>query len=274
MTPAMPPTPHPDHDRGLEFDVRTLVARRSALGLLGGAGLAALAACTDGTSGPAPGPSATRPAASGEPERRRAARHPARSPSTPRCPPRRPARSPVTAATARTCSTTPASSARDLRSSVGTSTTTATGVPLTVNLTVLDSASGLPRDAGGRRVRVALRRAGPLLDVLARRRGRELPARGAADRRQRHGDLHHGLPRLLPGALAAHPLRGLPQHRGGDQRRADRAHQPARAARGGLARRSTATPPPTRAARTAWRARRWPRTWCSATTAASTSSRP
>ena len=42
---------HPDHDRGLEFDVRTLVARRSALGLLGGAGLAALAGCTDGSPG-------------------------------------------------------------------------------------------------------------------------------------------------------------------------------------------------------------------------------
>ena len=33
---------HPDHDRGLEFDVRTLLARRSALGLLSGAGLLAL----------------------------------------------------------------------------------------------------------------------------------------------------------------------------------------------------------------------------------------
>ena len=30
--------------------MRTLVARRSALGLLGGAGLAALAGCTDGSS--------------------------------------------------------------------------------------------------------------------------------------------------------------------------------------------------------------------------------
>ena len=38
--------------------------------------------------------------------------------------------------------------------------------------------------AGRRRLRVALRRAGPLLDVLAGRRGRELPARRAADRRR------------------------------------------------------------------------------------------
>ena len=39
------PAVHPDHDRGLEFDVRTLMARRSALGLLSGAGLLALVGC-------------------------------------------------------------------------------------------------------------------------------------------------------------------------------------------------------------------------------------
>ena len=57
MTTAMPPTPerpepalHPDHDRGLEFDVRTLLARRSALGLISGAGLLALVGCSDGTA--------------------------------------------------------------------------------------------------------------------------------------------------------------------------------------------------------------------------------
>ena len=141
MTSAMPPTPHPDHDRGLEFDVRTLVARRSALGLLGGAGLAALAACTDSTSGPA----ASGPAASG--------RH----------------RSGPASGTVAVDSQVPAETAgpfpgdgsngqdvlddtgivrRDVRSSVGTSTTTATGVPLTVNLTVLDSASGYRAMAG------------------------------------------------------------------------------------------------------------------------------
>lgn len=35
-----------DHDRGLEFDLGTLRSRRSALGLFGGAGLAVLAGCT------------------------------------------------------------------------------------------------------------------------------------------------------------------------------------------------------------------------------------
>src|SRR3954467_11870279 len=41
--------PHPNHDRGLEFDLTTLLSRRS-LGLFLGAGsaVAALAACTPG----------------------------------------------------------------------------------------------------------------------------------------------------------------------------------------------------------------------------------
>jgi hypothetical protein len=69
---------HPDHDRGLEFDVRTLMARRSALGLISGAGLLALIGCSDGSAG----------------------------------------------------------------GSGSTSVTTAAGAPLTVNLTVTDSASG------------------------------------------------------------------------------------------------------------------------------------
>jgi protocatechuate 3,4-dioxygenase beta subunit len=44
--------PHPDHDRGLEFDLSTLMSRRS-LGMFFGAGgaAAALAACTPGGSG-------------------------------------------------------------------------------------------------------------------------------------------------------------------------------------------------------------------------------
>src|SRR6478672_5959967 len=53
--PQPPHEPHPNHDRGLEFDLSTLVSRRS-LGMILGAGTAAaLAACspggTSGTSG-------------------------------------------------------------------------------------------------------------------------------------------------------------------------------------------------------------------------------
>ena len=51
-SPQPPHEPHPDHDRGLEFDLSTLMSRRS-LGLFLGAGTAAaLAACTPG--GPTP----------------------------------------------------------------------------------------------------------------------------------------------------------------------------------------------------------------------------
>lgn len=43
-----------DHDRGLEFDLGTLRSRRTALGLFGGAGLALLAGCTGTPSEPSP----------------------------------------------------------------------------------------------------------------------------------------------------------------------------------------------------------------------------
>jgi protocatechuate 3,4-dioxygenase beta subunit len=55
-----------DHDRGLQFDLRTLRSRRAALALFGGAGLAVLTACGPGTEAaptstatPAPSTSAT-----------------------------------------------------------------------------------------------------------------------------------------------------------------------------------------------------------------------
>src|SRR4051794_6420628 len=48
----MASSPHPDHDRGLEFDLSMLVSRRRSLGLFLGAGAAAaLAACTPASTG-------------------------------------------------------------------------------------------------------------------------------------------------------------------------------------------------------------------------------
>ena len=137
---------HPDHDRGLEYDVRTLVARRSALGLLGGAGLAALAGCTDGSSGAGAGSSAATSGSTGA----------SVSPSVTASGTASGAASTVeTQVPAETAGPFPGDGSNgqdvlddtgivrtDLRSSIGTSTTTATGVPLTVNLTVLDSAAG------------------------------------------------------------------------------------------------------------------------------------
>ena len=152
-----PPTPrpthreppvHPDHDRGLEFDVRTLVARRSALGLLSGAGLLALVGCSDPTStGTASSSTVSTTSAAGS----------AGAGAT------------ASGSTTAVNSVVPDETAgpfpgdgsngvdvlddtgivrRDIRSSVGTSTTTAPGVPLTINLTVLDSGSGYAAMAG------------------------------------------------------------------------------------------------------------------------------
>ena len=153
-TPTQPPpTPaepgvHPDHDRGLEFDVRTLMARRSALGLISGAGLLALVGCSDGTSSGATSTSAGTSAATTSS-----------------------ATAGATASASATASGTAAAVdavvpdettgpypgdgsngadvlddsgivRQDIRSSFGTSTTTAAGVPLTLNLTVLDSSAG------------------------------------------------------------------------------------------------------------------------------------
>ncbi|NNM44725.1 intradiol ring-cleavage dioxygenase [Knoellia koreensis] len=126
--------PHDDrHDRGLEYDVRTLLDRRRVLGVLGGLGAgAALAACgvggdrasstsssstttgsssgsdtvdtevPDETAGPYPGDGSNGPDALAESGIVRS----------------------------------------DITSSYGTSTTKAEGVPLTINLTVTDSAGG------------------------------------------------------------------------------------------------------------------------------------
>jgi len=156
MTSAKSPAPnrphrepespvHPDHDRGLEFDVRTLVARRSALGLLGGAGLAALAGCTDGSSGAAAGPSAATTGATTSPVSPSGSATGTAS-GTPGIDTQVPAETagpfPGDGSNGQDVLDDTGIVRKDLRSSIGTSTTTATGVPLTVNLTVLDSANG------------------------------------------------------------------------------------------------------------------------------------
>lgn len=122
-------------DRGLVFDVRTLVDRRRALGLFGGVALTSLlAACS--TDAAVSTPSATGSA------------------TTP---------TPTTTADAETVTEVPDETGgpypgdgsngvnvlddsgivrTDIRSSFGSSTTTAEGVPLTIQLTVRDAATG------------------------------------------------------------------------------------------------------------------------------------
>lgn len=100
------------HDRGLQFDLRTLRSRRSALALLDGAGLAVLAGCDsesldeipEETAGPFPGDGSNGPNVLTESGVVRA----------------------------------------DIRSSFGAARGRATGVPLRIELTVVDASSGEP----------------------------------------------------------------------------------------------------------------------------------
>ncbi|WP_427008406.1 intradiol ring-cleavage dioxygenase [Pseudarthrobacter sp. H2] len=159
--------PHPDHDRGLEFDLSALMSRRS-LGLFLGAGTAAaLAACTPGgptpaASGSGPG---TTPASSATATATATSTAPAAA--TPTAVPS--AAPTLTRAIAECGVEIPKETAgpypgdgsngpnalaasgvirQDITSSFGTSTTTAGGVPLTVTLTLLDNANGCTPLAG------------------------------------------------------------------------------------------------------------------------------
>ena len=158
-TPQPPHEPHPNHDRGLEFDLSTLLSRRS-LGMFLGAGTAAaLAACTPGGSSPGTA-SASSAATAGSTT---AASGSAAATGTPSASPT------LTRAIAECGVEIPRETAgpypgdgsngpnvlaasgvvrQDITSSFGTSTTTADGVPLAVTLTLLDNANGCAPLAG------------------------------------------------------------------------------------------------------------------------------
>jgi protocatechuate 3,4-dioxygenase beta subunit len=145
QTPPRPTAPepsvHPDHDRGLEFDVRTLVARRSALGMLSGAGLIALVGCSDGaptgTTSTSGGTSAT-----GTSSARASATASGAGAVDSVVPDETAGPYPGDGSNGADVLDDSGIVRQDIRSSFGTSTTTAAGVPLTVNLTVLDSSAG------------------------------------------------------------------------------------------------------------------------------------
>ena len=161
MTTSPPPPhePHPNHDRGLEFDLSTLMSRRS-LGMFVGAGAAAaLAACTQGgsTSGAASTTAAATSLAT------TTATPSASASATPSASPT------LTRAIAECGVEIPQETAgpypgdgsngpnvleasgvvrQDITASFGTSTTRAEGIPLTVTLTLLDNANGCTPLAG------------------------------------------------------------------------------------------------------------------------------
>jgi protocatechuate 3,4-dioxygenase beta subunit len=152
--------PHPDHDRGLEFDLSTMLSRRS-LGLFLGAGgaAAALAACTPGgSSTPGASASASVSASASTPASSSASASASATP-TPT----------LTRAIAECGVEIPQETAgpypgdgsngpnvleasgvvrKDITSSFGSASATAEGVPLTFTLTLLDNANGCTPMAG------------------------------------------------------------------------------------------------------------------------------
>ena len=159
-TPQPPHEPHPNHDRGLEFDLSTLMSRRS-LGMFLGAGTAAaLAACSPGGTGSSSTSASSAAAATAPATSAAAAATPSASSS---------ATPALTRAIAECGVEIPQETAgpypgdgsngpnvleasgvvrQDITSSFGTATSTAEGVPLTVTLTLLDNANGCTPLAG------------------------------------------------------------------------------------------------------------------------------
>lgn len=133
--------PLDEEDRGLVYDVRTLVNRRVALGLFGGVAVTTLlAAC-------APEATSSSPTATATPT------DPATP--TPTATPTADSTGPLTEVPDETAGPYPGDGSnginvlddsgivrRDIRSSFGSSTTTAQGVPLEIRLTVRDAATG------------------------------------------------------------------------------------------------------------------------------------
>lgn len=151
--------PHPNHDRGLEFDLSTMISRRS-LGMFLGAGgaAAALAACTPGGSGTTASTST-----SAATESSTATASAASTTPTPTASPT------LTRAIAECGVEIPEETAgpypgdgsngpnvlaasgvvrQDITSSFGTGSASAEGVPLTFTLTLLDNANGCVPLAG------------------------------------------------------------------------------------------------------------------------------
>ena len=202
-----------DHDRGLSWDLLTLMTRRRALQLAAAGGLAAVVGCgSSQSSGDATGATSsattaapTTPSAAatvaGEIPEETAGPFPADGSNGPDVL----AESGIVRA--------------DITSSFGGVVRQGGGGP------VDDRPDGPRRRGrwgagrGGGRLHLALRPRGAVLDLRVVRRRPELPPRGPGLGRRRPARLHQHLARRLPGALAPHPLRGLPEPRRGDRRR-------------------------------------------------------
>jgi protocatechuate 3,4-dioxygenase beta subunit len=151
--------PHPDHDRGLEFDLSTMISRRS-LGMFLGAGgaAAALAACTPGGSGTTAGTptSAVTATASATAGAVTTTATPAASPTLTRAiaecgveiPTETAGPFPGDGSNGPNVLAASGVVRQDITSSFGTGSAKAEGMPLTFTLTLLDNANGCVPLAG------------------------------------------------------------------------------------------------------------------------------
>ena len=237
-----------DHDRGLVFDLNTMMARRRMLKVFAGAGLAGLgatvlAACGGGGSSATTSTAAAGTTGGGAATTAAAA-----------------ATSDLTAIPEETAGPYPG----DGSNGVNVLTQTRHRPqrhPLELRL-VDDGRRGRAADdradgarhrdrrrAAGRRggLPVALRPRGQLLAVLAGRRERELPARRPGDGRERDGDVHEHLPGRYSGRWPHIHFEVYPNVADGDRGRHQDRHVADRAARGRLQARSTRRPATSRA---------------------------
>jgi protocatechuate 3,4-dioxygenase beta subunit len=129
-----------DHDRGLEFDLSTLLRRRRMLGLIAGAGLVTLVGCGDDRSEPAASGSsggstgATGSTASGG--------------SCAKIPEETAGPYPGDGSNGPNILTQSGIVRSDIRSSIGSASGVAEGVPLTINLTIQNRANGCAAYSG------------------------------------------------------------------------------------------------------------------------------
>ena len=131
------------HDRGLEFDVATLLGRRRVLGLLGGLGAgAALAAC--GTSAGSGTSASTTSSSSGSSASGSSASGSSASGATPKAevPDETGGPYPGDGSNGPNVLDDSGIVRSDITTSFGSSTTRAEGIPLTINLTVTDAGNG------------------------------------------------------------------------------------------------------------------------------------
>ncbi|MCU1530874.1 MAG: 3,4-dioxygenase subunit beta [Arthrobacter sp.] len=157
-TPPHPPhQPHPNHDRGLEFDLSTLLSRRSLGMFLGMGTAAALAACapTGSTAGTTASAGAT-PTGSAPAAPTTSSASATASPTLTRAiaecrveiPQETAGPYPGDGSNGPNVLAASGVVRQDITSSFGTSTTTVEGVPLTVTLNLLDNSNGCTPLAG------------------------------------------------------------------------------------------------------------------------------